>query len=321
MGWFESGCQRVVVGGKSSTSTLLTAGVPQGSILGPLLFLIFINDMTDELDIETHLFADDTNIVETMDDTITSINRINHNLTTLSLWADQWRVTFNALKTHFMRISNKINKPPLPKLYLNHVEIKEVSTCTTLGIILNNTLTWGDHITNIQLRASKRLTIINRYRHALPRQALETLYISMVRPVIEYGDILYDNCTLSSGQSLELLQRRAALICTGAYRHTESQDLLQELGWAPLHKRCFAHKMVHFFKIINHIYPNYLYNLLTPTANTTYNSGMFTFSHLATVTYNHHLTHSFHQPQGNGIYFRPKLNLNPITKTQNPSTN
>ena len=86
-----------------------------------------------------------------------------------------------------------------------------------------------------------------------------------------YGNILYDNCTLSSGQSLELLQRRAALICTGAYRHTESQALLQELGWAPLHKRRFAHKMVHFFKIINHIYPNYLYNLLTPTANTTYN--------------------------------------------------
>ena len=65
--------------------------------------------MTDGLDIETHLFADDTNIVETIDDPVTSINRINHNLATLSLWADQWRVTFNALKTHFMRISNKIN--------------------------------------------------------------------------------------------------------------------------------------------------------------------------------------------------------------------
>ena len=59
------------------------------------------------------------------------------------------------------------------------------------------------------------------YRHNLPRKALETIYISMIRPVIEYGYVLYDNCTLSAGQTIEHIQRQAALICTGGYRHTD----------------------------------------------------------------------------------------------------
>ena len=90
----------------------------------------------------------------------------------------------------------------------------------------------------------------------------------MVRPILEYGDIIYDNCPVKTSITVERVQRRAAIICTGAYRHTETQRLLQDLGWEAMSQRRHNHKLVQLYKIINKIYPDYLYDLLTPTQNT-----------------------------------------------------
>jgi len=93
----------------------------------------------------------------------------------------------------------------------------------------------------------------------------------MIRPIIEYGDIIYDNTSLKNKLKLDNLQRRAAIICTGAYRHTETQSLLHELAWEPLAKRRYNHKIIQIFKIINGIYPNYLLEPITPIQNDVYN--------------------------------------------------
>ena len=231
LSWFESYLtnrrQKVVVGGKSSNISALNAGVPQGSILGPLLFLIFINDMADDISLECHQYADDTTLLYRFDNPVTACATINTQLQRLSKWADQWRVTFNSTKTHYMVFTNKHSRPNLLPIYLNNIQISEVASHCNLGLHISNKLTWEDHISNITTKASKRLNVISRYKTKLPRLALETLYLSMVRPVLEYGNVIYDSMSLSLGQSLEKIQRRAAIICTGAYRHTETQTLLQ----------------------------------------------------------------------------------------------
>ena len=187
--------------------------------------------MGTNLNLDIHQFADDTTLAEVIDNPIISINRINEDLVTLAIWAEKWRVTFNAAKTNFLRISYKHKKPVLNKIYLNGTEISEVQSCVNLGLTINNKLTWEDHVNNLTTRANRRLNILSRYRGIFPRSALEKLYKTMVRPILEYGDIIYDNCPAKTSIAIERVQRRAAIICTGAYRHTETQRLLQDLGW------------------------------------------------------------------------------------------
>ena len=127
-----------------------------------------------------------------------------------------------------------------------------------LGLILNNKLNWSDHAEHITTRASKLLTMLNRIRHTIPRLALENLYTSMIRPVLDYADILYNSCTLSIGRTIEGIQRRAALICTGAYKHTEHVKLLHELGWPDLKTRRHYHILCTYYNLIKGHAPKYV---------------------------------------------------------------
>ena len=273
--WIESyltnRVQRVVVGGQSSSYRATHAGVPQGSILGPLLFLIFINDMTVNLKLECHQYADDTTLVHKFIKANQASVTINTELDKLSLWATQWRITFNAIKTHYMLITNKKIRPFIPPIKLNNVVISEVKSHENLGLSIMNTLSWKDHITKIVTKAQKRLNVINRYKNYLPRLVLERLYTTMIRPVLEYGDLIYDNAPNHLLRLIDQTQRRAALICTGAYRHTETTTLLRELSWQPLQDRRRGHKLITFYKIYHKIYPNYLHKLIPPANVNNYN--------------------------------------------------
>ena len=159
----------------------------------------------------------------------------------------------------------------LDDIILNGCQITEVDKYPMLGLIINNKLNWSDHAEHIIARASKKLTTINRIRHVLPRLALENLYTSMVRPILEYANILYNNCTLSIDRNIESVQRRAALICTGAYKHTEHKKLLAELGWHRLNIRRKLHSLCMMFKIKNNKAPQYVTNLYPIPTRPTYN--------------------------------------------------
>jgi hypothetical protein len=172
--------------------------------------------------------------MEEIDSPPETIQKINNDLEKIQIWALQWRVTFNPDKTYFLRISHKQLKPDLPPIIFNDTTVKEVQTHTNLGLIFNNKFTWDDHINRVTSKASKRLSILNRFHYTLPRNTLERTYLTMIRPVLEYADIIYDNTTFEYKQKLEHIQRRAGLTCTGAYRHTEHRTLLKELCWSSL---------------------------------------------------------------------------------------
>ena len=266
--WFKSYLenrrQRVVINGVTSEWKFINAGVPQGSILGPILFLVYINDLVENLETMPYLFADDTSLLELIDKKhlIESFTKINRDLTRMSQWAHQWRVNFNPTKTVYMIISNKVNRPIYPNLLLGNTVLTRVSEHSHLGIILNDKMTWDNHIDMITKKAAFRIDALRRIRHLVSRETKETLYKSIVRPVLEYASVIFDNTTTNLKQRLERLQYRAGVICTGALKRTPNRLLMDELGWDSLDSRRKASRLVIYYKMVKGLVPDYLRSLL-----------------------------------------------------------
>ena len=271
--WLESYLtnrkQRVVINGKMSDPKSINASVPQGSILGPLLFLVYVNDLVDDLQTTPYLFADDTSLLATINprDPVSTFSDINNDLCTLSNWANQWRVTFNASKTVYMIISNKSRAPRYPDLFLHGEKLTKVTSHKHLGVTLTSNMTWNLHIDAALKKAASRLSNIRKIRFIITRKARETLYRSLVLPLLEYGSVLFDGCTLYLKQRLESFHRQAAIVCTCAFRNTSYDKLLTELGWSSLDERRKLARLNIFYKM-NHCHracdPN---NLCTDCKN------------------------------------------------------
>ena len=266
--WIESylsnRSQRVVIHGQTSSWLPIEAGVPQGSILGPLLFLVYVNDLVDNITCDIRLFADDTSLFEIVQNPTVSSRHLNTNLSHIRQWGKLWRVIFNAIKSLSVVFSAKVNKPHHPPVCLGESAIPEATSHTHLGITLSSNLSWNAHITRIVNKASQRIALLRRFKFKLSRKALITLYFSMVRPILEYGCVLFDNCGQGLSDLLESIQYEAAKICTGALRHTSHVKLLQELGWPTLACRRKYFKLILFYKMTHNLTPPYLSSLLPP---------------------------------------------------------
>lgn len=170
----------------------IRAGVPQGSVLGPLLFLIFINDITHVIRrCSIRLFADDTCLLIEVGEPNEAAEILNENLGHISKWAEKWLVTFSPPKTEQMLITNK---PPRthPPLTLNNLTITTVKHHKHLGLHLSCNLTWKKHAEKIAKKANKCLGILRPLKFTLDRASLETLYKSFIRPILEYADVVWD---------------------------------------------------------------------------------------------------------------------------------
>lgn len=274
LNWFSSylnnRSQQVIINGTTSEPLFITAGVPQGSILGPLLFLIYINDLVEGIQCDVNMFADDTFLFDTYTDPLLSSVRINQDLNTILRWGNIWKVMFNALKTYYMLISRKQQPSHYPNPTFNNIPIEKTECHKHLGLYFTSNFSWSEHINRTIVKASKRLHLMNSVRLLLPRRSLCSLYKTMILPILEYCNVIYDNCTLRDSLALDNVQRRAALICTGAYRHTSNESLLAELGWQPLYIRRQTHKLILLFKIVHSLTPAYLRRLLHQPAETPY---------------------------------------------------
>jgi hypothetical protein len=272
--WFSSYLdnrkQRVVVNGQSSDLKHLHAGVPQGSILGPLLWLIYVSDMTDNTKCKAGKFADDImftkQITEHLD---TAVEIVNCDLESTLDWSEQWRATFSASKACFLRASKKVTKEPLDPIVMDNYIIPEVDSHSNLGLTISNDMRWNEHVEKNINKAAKRLYQLRRLQYRLPRSSLVTIYLTMIRPILEYGDIIYDNMPAYLSQKLENVQRRAALICTGAYRHTEHTILLKDLGWDLLSTRRYQKRLTVYYTLLKGPTPNHILSHMPKTVSET----------------------------------------------------
>lgn len=163
------------------------------------------------------LFADDTSLFVIVDDPVTATNILKKNdLSKISFWAKKWLIDFNPAKTESLIITKKRNKLDYPALHMNNTKIKEVNMHKHLGITFSDDCNRTCHITTISKTAWKRIGSLRRSKFSLDKRSLNKLYIIYIRSLLEYGNIIWDNCSQENKQSIEHIQVEAMRIITGA---------------------------------------------------------------------------------------------------------
>lgn len=257
--------QKVVLDGFTSSLGPTNSGVPQGSVLGPFLFLLYINDIASDLSNNVRLFADDTSLYVIVDqDIMEAADSLTKDLDKLDKWSKKWMVDFNPKKTINLNFTRKNISHPTIKFGNNGPDITIQNNHVHLGLNFQSDANWKLHIQGIYEKACSRLNMLRMLKHTLCRDALIKIYLSFIRPVLEYGDVIWDNCNDRESDLLEDVQITAARIITGLRINSSRTKLYYELGWDMLSERRKVHKLILFYKMVNHMVPTYLENLLEP---------------------------------------------------------
>ena len=259
--------QRVVIDGFASTFKHVHAGVPQGSVLGPFLFLLYINDITSCVTSCIKLFADDTSLFRIVNtNPIEEAEILSDDLNNINNWSRQWDIKFNAAKTESVIFSRR-TEPDHPDIFFNN-ELVSVSTFHKhLGLFFSSDGKWNKHIDYIYKKANQKMNILRLLKNKIDRKSLTVLYISHIRPILEYADAVWDNCPEYAKNLLESINLEAARIITGLRRGTSNEKLYSELDWVSLDDRRKKHKMTLMYKILNKESPDYLYDIVQPYLN------------------------------------------------------
>ena len=240
-----------------------------------MFLLIYINDLPDNLESKPKVFADDTSLFSIVIDQQRSCEELNRDLTRISEWARQWKMSFNpdpskqAVEVYFTR---KLLPANAPATSFNNTDISVSDYQKHLGLTLDTKLSFDRHLEEKIQKANKGIGLINRLRRHVPRNSLLTLYKSYIRPHLDYGDIIYDypgNAAFI--QKLESIQYNACLAITGCFRGTSREKLYSELGLESLADRRFYRRILFFYKIVNGLTPSYLRNYLQETPSTLVN--------------------------------------------------
>ena len=243
--------QVVVVEGTKSETLDVEAGVPQGSRLGPLLFIIFINDLTNDLESEITIFADDTTLLATGKDPNITAQILNRDLIKISEWAARWKVTFNAKKSKDMIFSRKMLYNSFPTI-LNETVIDRVSVHKHLGLILTSNLDWSPQVHEVCLKANRKLAVLKSVK-LLSRRTLDQLYKITVRSVIDYAlPVYFKNVKQTDMVRLVQVQYNAAKLVSGALHYSSIEKLNKELGWETIQDRAEYLGITFFHKIHLH---------------------------------------------------------------------
>ena len=195
--------QRVVRPGAESAWKFIQAGVLQGSILGPSLFLLFINDIVTDIGSNNRLFVDDTSLFIIVENPDTAAELLNLDLEKILTWAKTWLVSFNPKETEYLLISRKQNKHVHPPLLMDNQVITDVDSHKHLGVFLSNDCTWHKHIDYVKENAWGRMNVMRCLKICLDRKCLETIYLTFIILILEYADVVWDNCTNYEKQELD----------------------------------------------------------------------------------------------------------------------
>ena len=203
--WFKNyltdRTQTVSINGTISESKEITCGVPQGSVLGPVLFLLYINDLPNSTNFFTSLFADDTVLIKSSENLHSLFSESNQELQRASDWFDANKLSLNISKTKFLVFRNKKMSfdPNIYNLHLNDKKIERIGEdCKEkyfkfLGMRIDEFMTWKYHIDHVCSKVSVGNSILNRTKNFLPLNVRKALYSSLVKSQINYGILFYGN--------------------------------------------------------------------------------------------------------------------------------
>nr|KAG5694853.1 hypothetical protein BaRGS_028781 [Batillaria attramentaria] len=246
---------QVVVEGTSSESTTVDSGVPQGTVLGPLLFLCHINDLPEAVKSQVRLFADDCLIyreIRTFNDHYT----LQADLKSLEAWAEKWGMRFNASKCYIMSLARQ---PASHFMYsLNDTILQNVRSNPYLGILFSNDMKWSNHICNMTKKANSTLGFLRRNLRHCPTPCKKNAYLALVRPLLEYGAIIWDPYLKQDADKMERIQRNAVRFISRDYRSTTPgfvTGLLKKYKLHTLQERREQLRLTFFFKVVEGLVP------------------------------------------------------------------
>jgi len=282
--------QRVVVNQVTSKSLPVRSGVPQGTVLGPVLFLAFINDMPQSVrSSNVRLFADDAIIYRSVE-TSSDSEHLQHDLAALERWELDWSMSFNPAKCSHISFTRRRN-PIINSYSLHETTLEKVSSVKYLGVTLTSNLTWTHHISNVVSKANQVLGIVRRNLKVAPTECKAQAYTTLIRPHLEYCSSVWDPHTQQDIQRLEAVQRRAARFCFRSYHRTSSPtEMLNKLGWPDLAVRRSYTRLILLFKMCHGLVNVDTSATLLPITRPTRHSHPFTFQRPASSQNYHSLS-------------------------------
>ena len=246
--WFSSylkgRVQTVKANGKISRELETKCGVPQGSVLGPLLFILYINDLEEYLvDFRIGLYADDTALYYSGDTIEDIMLTLQDEMGTVGHWLRANKLSLNVKKTKFVIFGTRFKTSKLPRLSLSIFgeEIEQVTVMKYLGVMLDNNLNFTDHVEYLGKKATQKLGAIAKVRKCIGRSTTLTLYKSMVLPHFDYCDIVYMNTSVYNLNRLQYIQNSACRIILLADKDTRIADMHRDLKLEMLYTRRKVH--------------------------------------------------------------------------------
>ena len=195
-------------------------------------------------------------------------NEINRDLVKLNEWSKIWLVDFNAKKTKSLLISNTLVRPNI-NIMFNNEQVEVVENHKHLGITFSQDGQWTTHVDNISKIALKQINVLRKLKFILSKQALANIYLTFIRPHLEYACEVWDGCFNREIDKLEKIQLEAARIVTGLTKFASREALYFETGWEVLAERRKNRRLVMFYKMHKKLCPSYLYNCLPPLVSDT----------------------------------------------------
>ena len=243
--------QRVVVDDAISEDAPVTSGVPQGSVLGPILFLTFINDMPAAIKSHCRLFADDSIVYKEIID-MRDCASLQEDLDRLHKWETDWGMSFNPSKCNTMSISRKPSPTKHP-YSLKGVVLESVDVAPYLGVNISSDLSWHSQVKKVAAKANRSLGFIKRNLKGATVTTKALAFQALVRPQLEYCSTVWSPHQQNHIYSLEMVQRRAARFVLHRYGHQSVTDMLNQLNWETLVQRRLKAQATMIYKINNNL--------------------------------------------------------------------
>ena len=256
--YLENRRQYVCINDSNSECLDVKCGVPQGPILGPALFILYVNDMCNvSKSLKSILFADDTNLFYAGKDLDEVCKIISRELNILHIWFQVNKLSLNVAKTNVMIFGNKRFEENY-MISINGMNINRVYVTKFLGVHIDSKLNWNEHISVIKTKVAKNVSIMNRVKHCLISSALYSLYCTLILPYLNYCCEIWGNTYKSRIHPLYIMQKRAIRICGNSDYRAHTKPIFYQFNTLCLPDLVNFNSMVFMYKVFNNSLPNNL---------------------------------------------------------------